>query len=363
MADTFYRWFSERKLTGAGASRRKRIEESRLGLVMKYTRPPGDMLEIGPGHGTLARARGRGRLAISRRRGQPRARRRAARAKASTSSQAWTPPIPAADASADVVYADQVLEHMSGIDAARAVRRRSATRPAPGRRALRRRARLPEGARRSSGTSTTRTTSSRPSGASGSCSTTADSTSSAWCAASAPPPGPARDVLARARCSRTFPGSTRCRATRGTEDAALQGPQEPLRNAGLRGAQSRTAGLTFAVYLLAQSSVQSEVLHGTGLRGQVPRQRRRSARRATWSTRTSRSIRPLHPTVLIFHCTFVCDARCEMCSNWTRGNRKEDMTLAQIEQAFSRTSGRTSRTPRSPAASRPPATTWSRSRA
>src|SRR5688572_32819077 len=44
---------------------------------------------------------------------------------------------------------------------------------------------------------------------------------------------------------------------------------------------------------------------------------------------------PLHPTVFIFHCTFVCDARCEMCSNWTRGNRKEDMTLAQIEQTFS----------------------------
>lgn len=44
---------------------------------------------------------------------------------------------------------------------------------------------------------------------------------------------------------------------------------------------------------------------------------------------------PLHPTVLIFHCTFVCDARCEMCSNWTRGNRKEDLTLAQIEQVFS----------------------------
>lgn len=45
--------------------------------------------------------------------------------------------------------------------------------------------------------------------------------------------------------------------------------------------------------------------------------------------------RPLHPTVLIFHCTFVCDARCEMCSNWTRGDRKGDMTLAQIDQAFS----------------------------
>jgi sulfatase maturation enzyme AslB (radical SAM superfamily) len=46
-------------------------------------------------------------------------------------------------------------------------------------------------------------------------------------------------------------------------------------------------------------------------------------------------IRPLHPTVLIFHCTFVCDARCEMCHNWKRGDRKTDMTLAEIETAFS----------------------------
>jgi MoaA/NifB/PqqE/SkfB family radical SAM enzyme len=46
-------------------------------------------------------------------------------------------------------------------------------------------------------------------------------------------------------------------------------------------------------------------------------------------------VKPLHPTVLIFHVTFVCDARCTMCSNWTRGNRKEDMTLEQIEQTFS----------------------------
>ena len=44
--------------------------------------------------------------------------------------------------------------------------------------------------------------------------------------------------------------------------------------------------------------------------------------------------RPIHPTVLIFQCTFVCDARCEMCSNWQRGDRKTDMTLAQIDKAF-----------------------------
>lgn len=43
----------------------------------------------------------------------------------------------------------------------------------------------------------------------------------------------------------------------------------------------------------------------------------------------------IHPSVLIFHCTFVCDARCEMCSNWKRGDRKSDLTLAEIEQTFS----------------------------
>ena len=42
----------------------------------------------------------------------------------------------------------------------------------------------------------------------------------------------------------------------------------------------------------------------------------------------------LHPSVFIFHCTFVCDARCEMCSNWQRGDRKTDMTLEQVTKAF-----------------------------
>jgi MoaA/NifB/PqqE/SkfB family radical SAM enzyme len=47
------------------------------------------------------------------------------------------------------------------------------------------------------------------------------------------------------------------------------------------------------------------------------------------------SVKPIHPTVLIFHCTFVCDARCEMCSNWQRGDRKADMSLADIRRVFS----------------------------
>jgi MoaA/NifB/PqqE/SkfB family radical SAM enzyme len=45
-------------------------------------------------------------------------------------------------------------------------------------------------------------------------------------------------------------------------------------------------------------------------------------------------LRPIHPTVLIFHCTFVCDARCEMCHNWKRGDRPTDMTIEEIDRAF-----------------------------
>jgi MoaA/NifB/PqqE/SkfB family radical SAM enzyme len=40
---------------------------------------------------------------------------------------------------------------------------------------------------------------------------------------------------------------------------------------------------------------------------------------------------PIRPTVLIYNCTWVCDAKCTMCSNWKWGDRKTDMTLAQLE--------------------------------
>ena len=39
----------------------------------------------------------------------------------------------------------------------------------------------------------------------------------------------------------------------------------------------------------------------------------------------------LRPTVLIYNCTFVCDARCTMCNNWKRGDRKSDMSLEQLD--------------------------------
>ena len=39
----------------------------------------------------------------------------------------------------------------------------------------------------------------------------------------------------------------------------------------------------------------------------------------------------LRPTVLIYNCTFVCDAKCEMCHNWKHGDRKSDLTLEQLD--------------------------------
>ncbi len=45
----------------------------------------------------------------------------------------------------------------------------------------------------------------------------------------------------------------------------------------------------------------------------------------------------IKPTVLIFNCTWVCDAQCEMCNNWKWGNRKEDLTLDQVDQAMADT--------------------------
>jgi len=45
-------------------------------------------------------------------------------------------------------------------------------------------------------------------------------------------------------------------------------------------------------------------------------------------------IKPIRPTVLIYNCTFVCDARCEMCNNWKRGDRKAEMTFDQLDRAM-----------------------------
>ena len=119
MTDTFSRTFSEKKLTSIGGARRTRIERSRLAILAKHATPPGPMLEIGPGQGTLAALAIQAGWQYSAVEPSPLLAERL-RAEGLNVVQAWTPPIPAPDASCEVVYADQVLEHMSGIDAARA---------------------------------------------------------------------------------------------------------------------------------------------------------------------------------------------------------------------------------------------------
>ena len=44
--------------------------------------------------------------------------------------------------------------------------------------------------------------------------------------------------------------------------------------------------------------------------------------------------RPIYPTVLIFNCTFKCDAQCEMCGNWRRGSPQPDLTISEMEHVF-----------------------------
>jgi SAM-dependent methyltransferase len=115
----FYRTFSEKKLTGAGAARRGRIELARFGMVSSLVKAPADFLEVGPGQGAiadLAREAGFRYTAV-----EPSAILvEQLRARGIEVTEAFTPPIPARDASMDILYADQVVEHMSGIDAARA---------------------------------------------------------------------------------------------------------------------------------------------------------------------------------------------------------------------------------------------------
>ncbi len=116
---TFYRSFSEKQLTSYGSSRRGRIERTRLALLTAHAAPPGDLLEIGPGHGTLAEAAVRAGWRYRCVEASPMLI-DLLRKKGFEVIEGFVPPFPVADASCDVVYADQVLEHMSGIDAARA---------------------------------------------------------------------------------------------------------------------------------------------------------------------------------------------------------------------------------------------------
>ncbi|MCL4811581.1 MAG: methyltransferase domain-containing protein [Vicinamibacteraceae bacterium] len=117
--DYTYRGFSEKQLTGFGTARRSRIERARLGLLARFQPPPGHLLEVGPGHGSLALAAVADGWDYTAVEPSPLLA-ETLRSKGLKVVEAFVPPFPAETASMDVVYADQVLEHMPGIDAARA---------------------------------------------------------------------------------------------------------------------------------------------------------------------------------------------------------------------------------------------------
>ena len=120
MSDTFYRDFSDRQktVTDFGRARRGRTERSRLGLLMRSAQPPGDMLEIGPGKGSLALAAVEAGWRYRAIEASP-ILIKELREMGLEVIEGWAPPMRTGDATCDVVYADQVLEHMSGIDSAR----------------------------------------------------------------------------------------------------------------------------------------------------------------------------------------------------------------------------------------------------
>jgi len=120
VGESFYQSFSETKLTAFGRARRARADRARLALITRASSRPGDLLEIGPGHGSfalLAREAGWRYRAID----ASGALVAALRAKGLDVVHAFVPPLVAEDSSCDVLHADQVLEHMPGIDAARAL--------------------------------------------------------------------------------------------------------------------------------------------------------------------------------------------------------------------------------------------------
>ncbi|HOG29348.1 MAG TPA: class I SAM-dependent methyltransferase [Vicinamibacterales bacterium] len=119
MADGFYTWFTERRLTRFGGSRRQRIERSRLALLARHAHAPGDLVEIGPGTGSLQKPLTEAGWRYRAIEASP-ALAADLRSRGADVIEAWAPPFPLADASSDVVYADQVLEHMNGIEGARA---------------------------------------------------------------------------------------------------------------------------------------------------------------------------------------------------------------------------------------------------
>jgi len=114
---TFYDWFSERSCTRLGLKRRVKIEEFKFHRLRRFIPSGGILLEIGPGEGRFAelcRREGINYCCIEpslplqkrmKERGYP-------------TIGGFVPPIAVISESIDVLYADQLLEHMPDFNAA-----------------------------------------------------------------------------------------------------------------------------------------------------------------------------------------------------------------------------------------------------
>lgn len=108
-----YSWFAEQKITKLGLKRKQKLESWKLGQLLKFTKPNIRLLEIGPGIGIFAQiCRGKG-IEYHAIESNPKLYDTLA-TKGFPIKRAEVPPIPHSDSSFNVVYIDQLLEHMDG---------------------------------------------------------------------------------------------------------------------------------------------------------------------------------------------------------------------------------------------------------
>ncbi|TKJ29870.1 hypothetical protein CEE39_08715 [bacterium (candidate division B38) B3_B38] len=114
---TFYDWFSERPRTRLGLKRRARIEEFKFQRLKKYIPSGALMLEIGPGEGRFAELCRREGIRYFCIEPSPPLQKRLNEEGYPTIG-GFVPPIAVKSQSIDVLYADQLLEHMPDFNAA-----------------------------------------------------------------------------------------------------------------------------------------------------------------------------------------------------------------------------------------------------
>ena len=114
---TFYDWFSKRPRTRMGLKRRAKIEKFKFQRLRRYIPPRALLLEIGPGEGRFAELCRREGIRYFCIEPSPPLQKRLNENGYPTIG-GFVPPIAVKSQSVDVLYADQLLEHMPDFNAA-----------------------------------------------------------------------------------------------------------------------------------------------------------------------------------------------------------------------------------------------------